>query len=72
MKKILIFYAAYGGGHFSAAKSIKKYLDNNYDYTTIIYQAIEQQNKALIRAKDFYLRVNKYVNIRPIRWLELI
>lgn len=48
------------------------YLDNNYDYTTIIYQAIEQQNKALIRAKDFYLRVNKYVNIRPIRWLELI
>lgn len=30
MKKILIFYASYGGGHLSAAKSIQKYLDENY------------------------------------------
>lgn len=28
--KILIFYASYGGGHFSAAKSIKEYIDNNF------------------------------------------
>ena len=28
MKKILILYAAYGGGHLSAAKSIKEYIDN--------------------------------------------
>ena len=27
MKKILIFYGSYGGGHLSAAKSISKYLD---------------------------------------------
>lgn len=31
MKKIIVFYASYGGGHFSAANSIKKYLDENYD-----------------------------------------
>ena len=30
MKKILIFYASYGGGHLNAAKSIKEYFDNNY------------------------------------------
>ena len=31
MKKILIFYASYGGGHLNAAKSINEYLLNNYD-----------------------------------------
>lgn len=31
MKKILIFYAAYGGGHLNAAKSIKEYIDDNYN-----------------------------------------
>ena len=30
MKKIIIFYASYGGGHLSAAKSIEKYLEENY------------------------------------------
>ena len=30
MKKILIFYASYGGGHLSAANSIKDYLSNHY------------------------------------------
>lgn len=30
MKKILIFYASYGGGHLNAAKSIKDYIDLNY------------------------------------------
>lgn len=28
--KILIFYASYGGGHLSAAKSIKEYIEQNY------------------------------------------
>ena len=28
--KILIFYAAYGGGHLSAAKSINQYINENY------------------------------------------
>ncbi len=31
MKKFLILYASYGGGHSSAAKSIKKYLEENYN-----------------------------------------
>ena len=30
MKKIIIFYASYGGGHLSAAKSIESYFKNNY------------------------------------------
>ncbi len=31
MKKILIFYASYGGGHLNAAKSIKECIDTNYN-----------------------------------------
>lgn len=31
MKKVIIFYAAYGGGHLSAAKSLEYYLKNNYE-----------------------------------------
>jgi len=50
MKKILILYAAYGGGHLSAAKSIKEHIDNNYkdvnaelvDYMKYINKAIEK------------------------------
>lgn len=30
MEKILIFYASYGGGHLSAAKSIQNYIIENY------------------------------------------
>lgn len=30
MKKVLIFYASYGGGHLSAAKSILKYIIEHY------------------------------------------
>lgn len=33
--KILIFYASYGGGHLSAAKSIKQYIEANYPYNEI-------------------------------------
>ena len=50
MKKILIFYASYGGGHFSAAKAIKKYLDDNYDVETEIVDCIKYVNKILDRA----------------------
>ena len=28
MKKVLILYASYGGGHLSAAKSIQKYIED--------------------------------------------
>lgn len=36
MKKILIFYGSYGGGHLSAARSIKDYIENNYSDTEIL------------------------------------
>lgn len=46
MKKILIFYGSYGGGHLSAAKSIKSYLENNYpDITIAMIDCIEYINK---------------------------
>ncbi len=46
MKKILILYAAYGGGHLSAAKSIKNYIDENYtDVETNMVDCIKYINK---------------------------
>jgi len=39
MKKIIIFYGSYGGGHLSAARSIKEYIENNY--TNIEMQMID-------------------------------
>lgn len=48
MKKILIFYASYGGGHLSAAKSIKQYIDENYtDVETKMIDCVKYINKAL-------------------------
>jgi len=48
MKKILILYATYGGGHLSAAKSIKKYLDQNYpDVISEMVDCVEYINKSL-------------------------
>ena len=48
MKKILIFYGSYGGGHLSAARSIKEYIDTNFsDVETCMVDCIEYINKAL-------------------------
>ncbi len=48
MKKILIFYGSYGGGHLSAAKSIKEYIDANYEDTeTQMVDFMEYINKVL-------------------------
>lgn len=48
MKKILIFYASYGGGHLSAAKSIKECLENNYTNIQIeMVDCIRYTNKFL-------------------------
>jgi len=48
MRKILIFYGSYGGGHLSAARSIKEYIDENYsDTETCLVDCIEYINKAL-------------------------
>lgn len=48
MKKILIFYAAYGGGHLSAAKSIQAYIDANYpDAQTELVDCMKYVNKPI-------------------------
>lgn len=48
MKKILILYAKYGGGHSSAANAVKNYIDNHYDNVeTNIVDCMEYINKAL-------------------------
>ena len=48
MKKVLIFYASYGGGHLSAAKSIMQYLEDNYtDLQIEMIDCIKYINNAL-------------------------
>ena len=45
-KNILIFYGSYGGGHLSAAKSIKAYIEKNYsDCNVTMFDCIEYINK---------------------------
>ena len=46
MRKVLIFYGAYGGGHLSAAKAIKEFIENNYsDVQTELIDCIEYINR---------------------------
>jgi processive 1,2-diacylglycerol beta-glucosyltransferase len=46
MKKILIFYGSYGGGHLAAAKSIKNEIEENYaDVEIKMIDCIEYINK---------------------------
>lgn len=48
MKKILIFYGSYGGGHLSAARNIKEFIDSNYsNVETYLVDCIEYVNKSL-------------------------
>ena len=52
--KILIFYAAYGGGHLSAAKSIKQYIDEHYESAeTQLVDCIKYINKGLDKVTTF-------------------
>lgn len=51
MRKILIFYGSYGGGHLSAAKSIGTYLEKKYDDVEVqVVDCIEYINKYLNKA----------------------
>lgn len=46
MKKIMIFYGSYGGGHLSAARAIKEYIENNHkDIEIQMIDCIEYVNK---------------------------
>ena len=48
MKRILIFYGSYGGGHLSAAKSITQYLEKTYgDVELEMVDCIEYINRFL-------------------------
>ena len=48
MKKIIVFYGTYGGGHIAAAKSISNYIFNNYPEIDIeAIDCIEYINKYL-------------------------
>lgn len=48
MKKVLIFYGAYGGGHLAAARAINEYLNDNYpDCETMLVDCVEYINKYL-------------------------
>lgn len=48
MKKIMIFYAAYGGGHLSAARSIKENIETNYtDVEVKLVDCMEYTNKVI-------------------------
>ena len=48
MKKVLIFYASYGGGHLNAAKSINDYIISNYpNYDVELIDCMKYVNKTI-------------------------
>lgn len=48
MRKVLIFYASYGGGHLSAAKSIKEHILSNYkDVDAELVDCMKYINKSI-------------------------
>ena len=48
MKKVIIFYASFGGGHLSAAKSIENYLLKNYKDTDVeLIDCMKYVNKTI-------------------------
>ena len=59
MKKILIFYASYGGGHLSAAKSIQECLETSY--TNYAIEAIEKHGSL----KGSFLAIKRIIKCNP-------
>lgn len=48
MKKIIIAYASYGGGHFSAAKNLKEYIEKYYpDNEVILFDFMRYINRII-------------------------
>ena len=67
MRKILIFYGSYGGGHLSAAKSIEKHIKENYpDCETMLVDCVEYINKHL--NKLFVEAYNEAAKKVPWAW----
>lgn len=67
MKKILIFYGSYGGGHLSAARSIETYINSHYsDVEVKLVDCIEYINKHLNKLlADSY---NEAAKKAPLAW----
>ncbi|MCL2383993.1 MAG: glycosyltransferase [Oscillospiraceae bacterium] len=62
MKKVLIFYGSYGGGHLSAARNIKEYIDSQYkgEAETLLVDCIEYINKPLNKVSTkAYAKISK-------------
>ena len=48
MKKIMISYAAYGGGHLSAAKNLKEYIEKKYpEYEVYLFDCMKYVNRVI-------------------------
>jgi len=48
VKKVIVFYASYGGGHLSAARSIKEYIEHNYpNINSELIDCVKYINKTL-------------------------
>ena len=48
IKNVIVFYASYGGGHLSAARSINEYIENNYpEINTELIDCVKYINKTL-------------------------
>lgn len=48
IKKVIVLYASYGGGHLSAARSINEYIENNYpNINTELIDCVKYINKTL-------------------------
>lgn len=68
--KVLIFYAAYGGGHLSAARSIKQYLDSNFDNVeTELVDCVKYINKGLDKITT--LAYKEMAKKAPWAWGEI-
>lgn len=67
MKKILVFYGSYGGGHLSAAKSIENHIKSHYpDVEIKLVDCIEYINKHLNKLlADSY---NEAAKKAPLAW----
>lgn len=60
MKKILILYGSFGGGHLSAAKAIEGELNNNPNVETKIIDAIRFVNRGFNKiSTSLYTRISK-------------
>ena len=71
MKKVMIFYAAFGGGHLSAARSIKEYIEANYtDFEVKLVDCMEYTNKFSIKLQQQHIR--KWQRKHHARGVEFI